>query len=475
MEIIKGIVQHTIVLCVDKKDKGIALHALLVKRGFKVVVALSLYDAINSIAQEMPHLVIADSLVSDGSAGTLFDRLNQHSMLKATPILVLVAKKTAEHLTPLKGRQFAGFLLGELDPKVLVAKVAEILAAHANASPYFVPVAGTTVDSNFTISVTATVLGLSGDQAVYRSAMEVDGGATLVCVPTDPKLSPLLLVNGTNLLQGEQMFNLFPVGRVRGKGRKWLSELPKLDRFGEDETPEDTSHRVAFFDPNIQRYEQFRSVLAGYQIELLHAPTIQAATSFLERDSGNLACVYLHEIAPGPSGISFKELHTKIPAAGRPPVIVGTSSLNAKGTLDMRYIKKPFGLGVLVEMMEACFKKPEAIQSAIQDGHEIGNIVVHYQAAATLVGLDESGGIIQLKFPVVRGSRLLLNHPLLDKIWDGDLEVTIAESLQDPVRPDVWQARFVPRAAGGNKSKYWGKASKLLKELVTDQLDTSAA
>ena len=81
------------------------------EKGFKVDTVLSLYDALKVVSQEMPHLVISDSILTDGTAGTLYDRMSQHPMLKNTPIMVLVAKKTREQLTPLTGRKFAGFLL----------------------------------------------------------------------------------------------------------------------------------------------------------------------------------------------------------------------------------------------------------------------------------------------------------------------------------------------------------------------------
>ena len=475
MGVIRGIIKHTIVLCVDKKDRSLALQTLLAKRGFKVVVTLNLYEAISAIAQEMPHLVIADSLVADGTAGTLFDRLAQHSMLQATPVLVLVAKKTADYLTPLKGRQFAGFLLGDLDPKILLSKVAEILAAHGNTSPYFIDTQSASVNDGLTISVAASVLGVSDEQAVCRSAMEVDGSANLVGVPIDPKLSPVLLAGGSNLVQGDSLCNLFPLGRARGKGRKWLAELPKLDRLDAGAAPSEEMHRVVFFDTNEQRYQQFAQVLRGYQIDLIHAATLPAATSFVERDAANVACIYLNELPPGTSGTAFKEALAKLSANVRPPVIVATSSLNAKGTPDMRYIRKPFGLGALVEMMTACFKKPEEIRAAVEGGHELGNITIQYQAPARLLGLDESGGVIQLKFPVTRGSKILLNSTILTKLWDGNVEVIVAESIQDPEKPDIWQVRIIPRAADGSKSKYWSRVSKLLKELIENSDPSSAA
>ena len=101
MEVAGGITTHSVVLCIDKRERGLVLESLLKKKGFKVITVTSLYEGLKNIQQEMPHLVISDSILKDGTAGTLYDRLAKHPMLQSTPILVLVAKKTREQLTPL--------------------------------------------------------------------------------------------------------------------------------------------------------------------------------------------------------------------------------------------------------------------------------------------------------------------------------------------------------------------------------------
>ena len=440
-----------------------------------MVTVFSLYEALKTIQQEMPHLIVCDSILSDGTAGTVYDRLKNHSMLKNTPILVLVAKKTKEQLTPLTGRKFAGFLLGQFDGAALMAKIKEVLANNNNLSPYFVPFKEEgEATKAFNISVDANVMGLSGEQVIYKSMTEVDGAAALVCVPQDGQYDPVLLKMGSNIVNGEEVFNLFPLSRIRGKGRKWIQDLPTIDLdASEEEGGEVSVKRVIFFDPNQQRFDQFKEVLSGYNIDLIHAGSVQKATQLMVRDAKNLGCVYFHELTGASSGV-VKEILGKIPKGERPPVIVGTSSLNMRSTNEINYIKKPFGLGILVEMMESAFKATGETAAEFEKAQDAANLECDYKAPATLIGLDETGGIIQLKFPVVVGNRLKLDHPFLSQIWDGDLLAEITHIATLPSKPDIWQARFVSVSKRGNKVKYWEKVEKALSELFPNEDPKSA-
>lgn len=469
MEIASGITTHTIVLCVDKRERGMVLETLLRKKGFSVNTVFSLYEALKTIQQEMPHLIICDSILSDGTAGTIYDRIRQHSMLKNTPILVLVSKKTREQLTPLTGRKFAGFLLGQFDGASLLSKINEILSVNHDLSPYFVLFEDSEdMKSEFNISVDATVMGLSGDQIIYKSLTEIDGGAALVCVPQNSGYDPVLLKMGTNIVRGDSVFNLFPLSRVRGKGRRWIQGLPSIVIDSSSDLDNEKLWRVVFFDPNQKRFDQFKEVLLGYNIDLIHAPSIQKATQLMTRDARMLGCVYFHELTIAGTAV-VREILAKIPKEDRPPIIVGTSSLNTRSTAEMRYIKKPFGLGVLVEMMEAAFKSTNDSVSEFEKTQDGVNFDCDYKAPARLVGLDETGGIIQLKFPVVIGNRLKLDHPFLERIWDGDVlaEITHVAALHN--KPDIWQARFVAVSSKGNKVKYWQKIEKALSQLFSSR------
>ena len=460
MEVVKGITMHTVVIVVDKPEKSVSMTTLLQRIGFKTFVAQSLYEGLKVIDQEMPHLVISDSLLSDGTAGTLYDRLQQHPLLSNTPMLALVANKTKEQLTPLKRRKFAGFLLGKFDGKMLMAKVKEILAANSNLSPYFIRFDECDVEKNLTLSVTATVLGKSGDQVIYLSESEVDADASLVCLPDDSTRSPALLKMGSNIVKGEEIYNVFPLSRIKGKGRKWLGDLPDIQMVGEENG--EAGKRVLFYDPQPKRFDQFKEVLSGYGMELIHVSSMQAAAAYISRDPGGIQCVYLDELPTDSHGIQLKEALSKAKPDIRPVVIAGTGSLNARSSAEIRYIHKPFGLGVLVEMIDAAMKSKESF------GGETANVGVTYQAPAKILGLDETGGIIQLKFPMLKGSQVRLEHNLLSELWDGENKVDITEVATLPDKPDVWQAKFVANKSVGNKAKYWEKIQKALESHMID-------
>lgn len=472
MDISPTITPHTVVLCVEKRERGIGMQAMLAKAGYKVVMALSLYDALKSVAQEMPHLVITEALLTDGTAGTLYDRLQQHETLKKTPILVCVLKKTKEELTPLQGRKFAGFFLGTFEPKTFAAKVSEVMVAHSVVSPYFVSATSVGVDAELTISIDANIVGRSGEQLVSRSATEVDPSASMLCVPNSGDLGPAVLRMATNLREGDEIFNLFPINRIVGAGRKWVMNLPEIKVGGAADKAQGRMHKVIFYEPNEARYEGFREIMRGYDIDLIHAKSLMAAAAILKRDAEGIEAVYLHELMSDASGIEWKNVYGKIPPNKKPPLIVGTTSMNARSTSSVRYIKRPFGMGLFVEMLQASFEKAGDVAAVAGKNaqNSVAGVPVRYQAQASLVGLDETGGILQVRFPLLKGSRLTINHRFLEQAWDGNAVVSVIGSAAMPSRPDVWHTRFEAIGAGMSKSKYWEKVSKFLSQAQPAQV-----
>lgn len=463
MEIAPSITQHTIVLCVEKRERGIGMQQILTKVGFRVIMALSLYDALKFIAQEMPHLVITEALLSDGSAGTLYDRLQQHQQLKKTPILVQVLKKTKEELAPLTGRKFGGFLLGAAEPKSFLAKVLEVMRSQSAVSPYFISAEEGKLQSELTIAIEANVVGRSGEQVVSRSATEVDPAAAMVCIPDNTENGPAVFRMASNLREGDEIFNLFPINRIVGAGRKWVLGLPEIKLGKQEQAAQQRQHKVLFFDPSEERANGFAEILKGYGIDLLYAKTLNMAASMLKRDFEDIEAIYLFELMNDASGIEWKNAVAKLPADRRPPMIVGTSSINARSTTAVRYIKRPFGMGLFVEMLQASFERGKDIANVAGKGaaNSFAGVPVKYQAQANLVGIDETGGIIQMKFPLLKGSKMILKHPQLEQAWDGNTVVSITGSSALPNKPDIWQARFEAVQAGTSKAKYWEKIAKV--------------
>ncbi len=466
MEVATTITQHTIVLVVEKRERGIGMQALLSQAGFKVIMALSLYDALKYIAQEMPHLVITEAILADGSAGNLYDRLQQHEMLKKTPILAVVLKKTKEELAPLASRKFAGFFLGAFEPKSFQAKVMEVMKAHSSVSPYFAFAEQLGMEKELTLSIDANIVGRSGEQLVARSGTEVDSAASLLCVPNSQDLGPAVFRMATNLREGDEIFNMFPINRIVGTGRKWVLGLPEIKIGGDPAAKAEKMHKVIFYEPSEQRYEGFREIMKGYQIDLIHAKSLNMAASMVKRDFESISCVYLHELMNDASGIEWKNAYSKLPPNKRPPLIVGTTSMNARSQGPVRYIKRPFGMGLFVEMLQATFEKSAdvALAAGKNSATSMAGVPVRYQAPASLVGVDETGGIIQVRFPILKGSRLNISHKFLALAWEGQTMVQITASAVLPSKPDIWHARFEAISAGMSKVKYW---EKFLKHLAT--------
>ena len=56
MDFARGLTPHTILVLVDKPEKTIMMSAVFTKMSYKLVAALSLYEALKLVDQEMPHL-----------------------------------------------------------------------------------------------------------------------------------------------------------------------------------------------------------------------------------------------------------------------------------------------------------------------------------------------------------------------------------------------------------------------------------
>ena len=315
-------------------------------------------------------------------------------------------------------------------------------------------------------------MGKVGDQVLLRSGTEVDQNASMLCVPKNGELAPAVLRMASNMRNGDEIFNLFPVGRIVGKGRTWLEKLPvfNMDSGGQPQAqgaPAATGspRKVIFCDPNEARFNGFKDILGGYDIELVYAKTLNLAAGLLSRGADSVGGVYIHEMLNDASSAEWKALYGKIPSSSRPPLIVGTTAAGMKSTDAMRYIKRPFGMGILVEMMESTFTRATKVAAVAgnQSASNTAGTAVSLQAPAKIVGLDETGGVLQMKFPVAKGSKVEIVHPEIAALIGMQI-VTITSVASLPNQPDVVQARFESIAPGMSKAKYWEKISKILAE-----------
>lgn len=476
IQVAQGLTTHTIVFVVEKRERGIASQTLLTKLGFKVVVATGLYDALKIIEQELPHLVISEVTLADGTCVHLFDKLQQNKLLAKTPIMGYSIKKSPDEIATIKSRKLAGAYAGQIEPKSFFAEINKIIAHHSPISPFYFSALQCGLVEDLTLKMESTVMGRVGDQLLMRGATEVDQNASMLCVPKAADLAPAVLRMATNTKHGVEIFNLFPLSRVVGKGRIWMDKLPVLsiDKLATTKPPAAAGtpapaapqmRKVIFYDPNEARADGFREILAGYDIELVYAKTLTLAAQLLSRSPESISGVYLHEMLNDASSIEWKAVYQKIPASSRPSAICGTTAAAAKNTDNLRFIKRPFGMGILVEMMEATFAKGNKIAAVASSAvtPASAGIAVSLQAPAKLVGLDETGGVLQMKFPVVKGSKVEIGHEFIQQLI-GSASVTIVAALPLPNQPDVYQARFESIGPGMSKAKYWEKISQVLSQ-----------
>lgn len=486
MKVAQGLTAHTIVLVVEKRERGIASQALLTKMGYKVVVSVGLYEALKIIEQEMPHVVICEVTLTDGTCVHLFDKLQQSKLLAKTPVMAYSVKKTPDEITVIRSRKFAGAYAGAIDPKTFIQAISNIINTQSPISPFYFGAVQCGLSEDLTLKVESMIMGKMGDQILVRSSSEVDQGASMLCVPKAADMSPAVLRMATNMKSGNEVFNLFPISRAIGKGRVWMDQLPNVnvDGLGKDASapggaaPASTGspRRVLFYDPNDARAEQFRQILSGYDIEMVHAKSLSVAAQILMKSLDTIGGIYLHEVLNDSTSVEWKAAYAKVPSSSRPPIICGTTATGVKSTDSTRYIKRPFGMGVLVEMMEATFTRVSKIAAVAGASAAPANagMPVSMQAPAKLVGLDETGGVLQMKFPLAKGSKVEIVHEFVQGLV-GANSVTIVAAAPLPAQPDVFQARFESIGAGLSKAKYWEKVSKVLEEKATKVAASAAA
>jgi CheY-like chemotaxis protein len=485
MIVAQGLTMHPILLVVEKPERAVATQVMLTQAGYKIEVAVGLYEALRVIGQLMPHLVICEVSLADGSCVNLHDKLLADKFLAKIPVLAHSVKKSPEEIALIKSRKFAAAYAGSIDAKIFLPKISECINVHSPISPFYYGAKECGMEESLTLKIDSVVMGRVGEQILVRSKSEIDQAASMVCIPKNPDLSPAVLRMANNIRNGEEVFNLFPVGRIIGKGRTWLEKLPLFNMDASGVKPvagapvgTGSPRKLIFCDPNAGRFESFKEILGGYDIELVHAKTLSVAAGILGRGPDAFGGVYIHELLNDASSAEWKTSFAKIPLSSRPAIICGTTVTGAKNTDAMRFIKRPFGMGILVEMIESTFTRGSkiALVAGANAATQVTGTLVTLQAPAIIIGLDETGGVLQMKFPLAKGSKVEILHAEMASLLGGT-GVTIVSVSAVANHPDLIQARFESIAPGMSKGKYWEKIAKTLaaKAAVVKEAEARAA
>lgn len=460
-----SITKHTIALCVDKRERGIGMQTLLTRAGYRVLVTDGMHDALKVVAQEMPHLIITECVLTDGTAANLFDRLKQHETLSKTPILAYALRKSKEELQQLVGRAFAGVLVGALDARAFIAKVQQTIASLAPVSPHFIDAKSGGYKDEASLAVNATAIGRNDEYVILRASAEVDPQANIAAVPVDGQLSPVTLRAGGNLREGNETFNLFPIHRLRGPGLTWISTLQEIKLSGAAEAQRQRRRCVLFLDTRKEYGEGWRQLLTGYGFEMALVSSWSDAVAAVTRDPGAFGAVWLPELPVTAESAEWRSVYAKIPKVMQPPLVVSTALTDVRSQSGMLILPRPFGVGQIVDILAAACLRVSDLGAAASATDGAG-IALRYVAPARLVGIDETGGIVETSLPLVRGSRVTLQHALLNAAWGNQSSVQISGVAPSPICADLWHLRFEAVGAGMSKVKYWEKMLQQLKTVA---------
>ncbi len=448
----KGLSRHTVVIIVRKRERVIPLQMMLEKQGFRVLLALSIYDGLNYIAQEMPHLVITESTLSDGNASSLFDRVNNHQILKKTPIIVSLQSKTKEELVAAGQKKYAGVVLAKSEPKAILAKILQVISGRSIISPYFIPAEQLDITPKVSLLAEAKICGMSGEHFVTRSQIELDNSSKVLCVPFRKELGPVMVCLPTNIKSDQGIFNLFPIERTVGSGRKWIRQLEKLQHL--DEQKDGKKRTVLLYEPRIETFMQFRDILLGYDIDAVHANDLKKLSTLMHTALEDFGCIYLTELVNDASSIELMKYYSQLPEEKKPPMIIGTTAAQTRSSDHNRFIRKPFGMGVFLDMLESALAHRNHKKVVVVDNDDPAK-KIFYQAPAKLLGLDESGGVLEIAFPIGAGSRLRIENDFLNKVWDENAIIRVVHSQPSPQSNNKFQVCFEAVGVGMSKSKYY--------------------
>ncbi|MFK7827136.1 MAG: hypothetical protein AB8G05_23535 [Oligoflexales bacterium] len=461
------IYNHRIVLIVARKERGISLKNSLERFGCEAIIAMGIYEGIQVIIQEMPHLVLTESSLPDGDAGLLYDRLTQNSKFKNTPILVNVLRKTRKELEAVARRKFAGFFLGVSDPNLIINKVQEVLATHCTLSPYHQDTHHLSFNNGLTVAIDVKILGRVGNFMVSTSPCDLDFSGKWKCFPNSDDLDPIELSLGSNIFYDKQRLNLFPIATIVDRGRAWVDKLPALG------TASNLINKrmVIYFHPDSQQGERLKGTLSGYGIKMVSVNKFEDIKPLLEKYRGTIASVVFEHLPESYPLSNLEKEYGSSDSLHRPIFIVASDGkfLQSKGSVW--HIRKPFGFMALLSRILASFIDPKELASLIKNTSHKG-CEVRFSTSARVLGLDETGGFLSAQFPIHEGAQLSIEHQFFYDLLgtQGRINITGVANAS----AGLWYLRFTSVAKGLSKSKYLEQVLKELEEYLKETDQTGA-
>lgn len=452
-----------ILVVVSKTDKGISLKKLLEKIGYQVHVSHSLYDAIQMTTREMPHLIFTESRLNDGTAADLFTKLAVKKPLSMVPILVQLLQKTKNELEMVASKKFAGIFLEGLKPKPFLDKVQSIFHDFGGFSPFHIKTIDEEVVEHLTISMVSSAIGKVDDLVIFNSDIELDPDACLNCLPNRPddqRREEVMLSHAFNINYGESFFNLFPLVRARGPGRRWLGQLPSLK--GEVNQGIAASQLIYLYCQQDSIFDEYRRILTGYNIELSRLDFEEDVEEKLRHEKKEVMTILVDD-CPDQSHLNqwVDKLKSNPLYRDIPIIVLNNQAIKSAG-LNYVSLQKPLGMGYFLNYLMSSFLRGKMIRENYERSGFKG-VPCLYRGSARLLGLDESGGVLEVGFPMLPGCLIHLEDPFLEEIFSGDGRVQVSSIRKAEHKNHFWLVQFSTVEKGVSKEKHWLKVVNLIK------------
>lgn len=449
--------KKTILVCMTRPERVFSLNTTLAPKGYEVITATSVSSALEACREQLPHFVIFETIVNDGTIADFHQQLNANPMFSQVPLIAFALSKSPKDLYPCKGLHFSGVIIGKIDAQQVMRIINNLPESKLELSPYFIPVDEFEKKDPLHVTIPLFAVGQIDDHVVFESEVFIDDFCTVTCHKRgdDREKNGAQLNYCHNLANGNgKYFNLVPMSKIKGPGRKWMTQLPKLehDSFKEE-------RRVVIVHPDKAYYENFASILAGYQIESIYANHAKSASVILQQDPDSFPVFFFPNFVDDPSKMDWTKAMEQVPTDRLPSMIIGTKHWYTESMGRVRYLKMPFGLENFLTILDSSFLKYSDIDSQ-RSKFANTRCVVEFDLA--LEGVDEKGGFMSSNMRMVKGSQVKGMHPLYMQLGHKKPKLEVLNCRPAPHLYGQWQVHFRLVGPDEEKRSFYDKVLDLI-------------
>jgi|GEM_PF-4110384 len=454
--------EHSLVLCVERRERALALEALFKQHGIIVHLATTVYDCLRLAEQELPHLIITEPNLSDGTASNLLDRIKSHRQLQRIPVALMVTKLSKEEAAALVKRSLAGLFPATMDRRQIVEKTQKIMQSVANVSgsPHFVSWEAGGQDQEVGFFAESMFLGKMGNFAVCRSSSAVGTTDAVRCILKPLPEVPVALTATMNVSRNDGVLTLFPLHRIHGQGRSVLNQLPDLasqNMQGAGKAGSKVPRIVLAVGDAEGELLEWQKTLSAYSWQMHCAKDGAAAAALLAK--AKVAAIWIHCDSAGKCEVppELGATMATLPVQSRPLILMTVNKSGLISKDQICYLRPGFGLGHLLDALESSLCRPADLgDDAAISG--VSGLAAQWAGNGRILGCDERSWYLRSSTAMAKGTRVSLhqsgNHPGHDAFW-ASLNLTVGTSVL--AANGEYLLRLDVVAAGASKLRYWEK------------------